>query len=230
MNNILLVEDDSILSYSVEYTLNGEGFNVECADSIKKAREIFKENNFHLIILDVMLPDGNGYDFCKEIRKESEIPIIFLTACDEEANVVIGLDIGGDDYITKPFRIKELISRIRAILRRSKTISKDVDVLISGDIKVETLQGKVEKNAKEIILTALEYRLLLIFINHPKQILSRNVILEGLWDAEGEFVDDNTLSVYIRRLREKIEDNVREPKYITTHRGLGYRWGYEVSK
>lgn len=163
-------------------------------------------------------------------RKESEIPIIFLTACDEEANVVIGLDIGGDDYITKPFRIKELISRIRAILRRSKTISKDVDVLISGDIKVETLQGKVEKNAKEIILTALEYRLLLIFINHPKQILSRNVILEGLWDAEGEFVDDNTLSVYIRRLREKIEDNVREPKYITTHRGLGYRWGYEVSK
>ncbi|WP_027623993.1 response regulator transcription factor [Clostridium lundense] len=230
MNNILLVEDDSILAYSVEYTLKGEGFNVKCADSVKKARDSFKENNFDLIILDVMLPDGNGYDFCKEIRKESEIPIIFLTACDEEANVVIGLDIGGDDYITKPFRIKELISRIRAILRRNRKFSKELDLLISGDIKVQTLQGKVQKNDEEIILTALEYRLLLIFIKHPKQILSRNIILEELWDAEGEFVDDNTLSVYIRRLREKIEDNAGEPKYIITHRGLGYRWGYEVSK
>lgn len=230
MNNILLVEDDSILTYSIEYTLNGEGFNLKCADSIKKARDNFKENSFDLIILDVMLPDGNGYDFCKEIRKASEVPVIFLTACDEEANVVIGLDIGADDYITKPFRIKELISRIRAILRRSKTFSKDLDLLISGDIKVQTLQGKIEKNDKEIILTALEYRLLLIFINHPKQILSRNIILEELWDAEGEFVDDNTLSVYIRRLREKIEDNAGEPKYITTHRGLGYRWNYEINK
>lgn len=119
MNNILLVEDDSILAYSIEYTLNGEEFNLKCADSIKKARDNFKENSFDLIILDVMLPDGNGYDFCKEIRKTSEVPVIFLTACDEEANVVIGLDIGADDYITKPFRIKELISRIRAILRRS---------------------------------------------------------------------------------------------------------------
>lgn len=230
MNNILLVEDDSILAYSVEYTLKGEGFNVKCADSVKKARDSFKENNFDLIILDVMLPDGNGYDFCKEIRNTSEIPIIFLTACDEEANVVIGLDIGGDDYITKPFRIKELISRIRAILRRNRTISKDLDLLISGDIKIQTLQGKVEKNDKEIVLTALEYRLLLIFIKHPKQILSRNIILEELWDADGEFVDDNTLSVYIRRLREKIEDNAGEPKYIITHRGMGYRWDYEVSK
>lgn len=228
MSSILLVEDDSILAYSVEYTLKGEGFNVKCAENVKKAKKSFKEQSFDLIILDVMLPDGNGYELCKDIRNVSEVPIIFLTSCDEEANVVIGLDIGADDYITKPFRIKELISRIKAILRRNKRVLNNSDVLISGDIKVQTLQGKVEKNNEEIVLTALEYRLLLIFIKHPNQILSRNIILEELWDSEGEFVDDNTLSVYIRRLREKIEDNAAEPKYITTHRGLGYKWSYKI--
>ncbi|WP_102401356.1 response regulator transcription factor [Haloimpatiens massiliensis] len=228
MSSILLVEDDSILAYSVEYTLKGEGFNVKCAENVKKAKKSFKEQSFDLIILDVMLPDGNGYELCKDIRNVSEVPIIFLTSCDEEANVVIGLDIGADDYITKPFRIKELISRIKAILRRNKRVLNNSDVLISGDIKVQTLQGKVEKNNEEIVLTALEYRLLLIFIKHPNQILSRNIILEELWDSEGEFVDDDTLSVYIRRLREKIEDNAAEPKYITTHRGLGYKWSYKI--
>lgn len=229
MNSILLVEDDSILAYSVEYTLKGEGFSVKCAGNVKKAKESFKEESFDLIILDVILPDGNGYELCKEIRNISDVPIIFLTSCDEEANVVIGLDIGADDYITKPFRIKELISRIRAILRRNKRVLNNSDLLLSGDIRVQTLQGKVEKNNEEVVLTALEYRLLLIFIKHPNQILSRNIILEELWDSEGEFVDDNTLSVYIRRLREKIEDNAAEPKYIITHRGLGYKWNYKVS-
>ncbi|WP_035288919.1 response regulator transcription factor [Clostridium sp. KNHs214] len=229
MSSILLVEDDSILAYSVEYTLKGEGFSVKCAGNVKKAKESFKEESFDLIILDVILPDGNGYELCKEIRNISDVPIIFLTSCDEEANVVIGLDIGADDYITKPFRIKELISRIRAILRRNKRVLNNSDLLLSGDIRVQTLQGKVEKNNEEVVLTALEYRLLLIFIKHPNQILSRNIILEELWDSEGEFVDDNTLSVYIRRLREKIEDNAAEPKYIITHRGLGYKWNYKVS-
>ncbi|WP_125153518.1 response regulator transcription factor [Clostridium rectalis] len=228
MNSILLVEDDNILAYSVEYTLKDEGFNVKCANSIKKAKESIEKDSFDLIILDVMLPDGNGYDFCKEIRRNSEVPIIFLTACDEEANVVIGLDIGADDYITKPFRIKELVSRIKAILRRNKKLLKDLSVLSSGSIRVQTLQGKVEKDNKEIILTALEYKLLLILMKSPKQILSRNIILEGLWDTEGEFVDDNTLSVYIRRLREKIEDDKANPKYIITYRGLGYKWNYKV--
>lgn len=229
MDNILLVEDDVTLTVGIEYTLKSEGFNVLVANSLAKAQELLHQTNIHLIILDVMLPDGNGYDFCREIRSKSDVPIIFLTACDEEVNIVIGLDMGGDDYITKPFRIKELISRIKAVLRRKgKSLDGSGRVLTSGNLEIYTLEGKVKKDNEDVALTSLEYRLLLTLIKHPKQIMSRNIILEALWDMAGEFVDDNTLSVNIKRLREKIEGDSAKPEYIITVRGLGYKWDREV--
>lgn len=233
MNNILLVEDDSVLAFSIEYTLKNDGFGVVKAPKLEEARKAFSETDFDLILLDIMLPDGNGYDFCREIRKTSGIPIIFLTACDEEVNVVTGLDMGADDYITKPFRIKELISRIKAVLRRntaSVNPAHEGDILTSVDISLNVLSGKIKKKGMDIIVTALEYRLLLTFMKNPGQILSRNAILQGLWDIDGDFIDDNSLSVYIRRLREKIEDNPGKPSYILTSRGLGYSWGPEVRR
>jgi Response regulators consisting of a CheY-like receiver domain and a winged-helix DNA-binding domain len=227
MNRILLVEDDEALSYGVEFALRSEGLDIVTAGSLGAAKGLI-DDKFDLILLDVKLPDGSGYEMCREIREKTSVPIIFLTACDEEVNIVMGLDMGADDYITKPFRIRELISRIKAVLRRSRNV--DGNMLSSGDICVNTLDGKVKKGSEEVILTALEYRLLLTFMNSSKKILSRNLILENLWDAGGEFVDDNTLSVYIRRLREKIEDNPAEPRYIVTCRGLGYKWDAGVRR
>jgi len=231
MTKILLVEDDLALSMGVEYALNSAGFEVKAAKNIKEAKAKLDENSFDLILLDVMLPDGNGYDLCKSIREKGETPIIFLTACDEEANVVLGLDLGGDDYLTKPVRIRELISRINAVLRRkAKSINNDsmTNAIVSGDIKVEPLKCKVSKEGKEIIFTSVEYKLLLAFMQNGGQVLSRNTILEKLWDIDGEFIDDNTLSVYIKRLREKLEEDSKNPRYIITIRGLGYKWNEEV--
>lgn len=230
MNNILLVEDDSVLAFSIEYTLKNDSFNVTTVNKIQEAQKIYLKCKFDLILLDIMLPDGNGYDFCSEIRKSSAIPIIFLTACDEEVNVVTGLDMGADDYITKPFRIKELISRIRAVLRRNTSSVQIGYILSSGDIKLDILKSKVMKNNKDIIVTALEYKLLLTFMKNPGHVLSRTVILQELWDINGDFIDDNSLSVYIRRLREKIENDPGKPAYIITNRGLGYSWNCEVRR
>ncbi|MCR2043666.1 response regulator transcription factor [Anaerosalibacter massiliensis] len=229
MNRILLVEDDSTLAIGIEYSLKNEGYEVDVSETILEGKELFEENTYRLVLLDVMLPDGSGYELCKEIREKSNTPIIFLTACDEEVNIVMGLDIGGDDYITKPFRIRELISRIKAVLRRYEEDSYG-DILISEDIKMFLLEGKVEKNGEEIFLTPIEYKLLVHFMKNPNQILSRNTILERLWDTSGEFVDDNTLSVYIKRLREKIEDSSSIPKYIKTVRGLGYKWDTDIRR
>jgi DNA-binding response OmpR family regulator len=229
MERILLVEDDITLAYGLEFTLRNEGFEVIYVSTLKAAREAYEKNKFSLILLDLKLPDGTGYDFCREIRETSKLPVIFLTACDEEVNIVLGLELGGDDYITKPFRIRELVSRIRAVLRRSSVEEqKSSEVLQCGNLKLNLLEGKLFKNSQEIVLTAMEYRLLLTLINHPKQVLTRNAILERLWDVGGEFVDDNTLSVYIRRLREKIEEDPAVPKFIATVRGLGYRWDCSV--
>lgn len=230
MISILLVEDDSVLAFSIEYMLKNESFKVMKAGSINDARNAYIKYDFDLILLDVRLPDGNGYDLCREIRKQSMVSIIFLTACDEEVNVVTGLDIGADDYVTKPFRIKELISRIRAVLRRNPSSIHDGDILSSGDITLNLLNGKVRKNDEDLIVTALEYKLLLTFMKNSKQILSRTKMLEDLWDIEGNFIDGNSLSVYIRRLREKIEDDPSKPAYIITNRGLGYIWGCEVRR
>ncbi|MCI6277113.1 MAG: response regulator transcription factor [Clostridium sp.] len=225
MNKILVIEDDSTIILGIKYSLEQEGFFVKEAKSLEEARFALRNDNFHLMLLDVMLPDGNGYDFCKEVREKSDIPIIFLTALDDEVNVVMGLDLGGDDYIAKPFRLKELISRIKAVLRRRGISSeKSTTILNFKDISVFTLEGKVTKNGEDLMLTTLEYKLLLTLCKNPKSILSRNQILSNLWDFQGDFVNDNTLTVYIKRLREKIEDNPVEPKFILTVRGMGYKW------
>lgn len=227
MAKILLVEDDSTLAMGIEYSLKNEGYMVDIAHNFTDGRDLVRQKNYDLIILDVGLPDGNGFDLCREIRKDKTTPVIFLTAQDEEVNIVMGLDLGGDDYITKPFRIKELISRIKAVMRRAAKISQR-DLLISNDIKVNLLESKVYKDNELIWLTPSEYKLLIILMNNHHQVLSRSKILENLWDIDGDFVDDNSLSVYIRRLREKIEDDSSNPKYIKTVRGIGYRWDEDV--
>ncbi len=204
MKRILLVEDDRILAFSIEYTLKEEGFQIRIADNLALARKCLQQFQFDLVLLDVKLPDGDGYELCKEIHQTSQLSVIFLTACDQEVNIVQGLDQGADDYITKPFRIRELVSRIKAVLRRSAKNSQKSEVMTTGELKVYILEGKIKKNGQEIILTALEYRLLLTLISNAKQVLSRHLILENLWDIDGEFIDDNSLSVYIRRLRKKI--------------------------
>ena len=175
---------------------------------------------FDLVLLDVSLPDGNGFSICAEIKKEYEIPVIFLTASGDEYSVVAGLDMGADDYIAKPFRPRELISRIRSVLRRCK---KEQRILSCGDLRVNVSSATVTKGEKELFLSALEYRLLLLLLQNKGQILTRNQLLEEIWDASGEYVNDNTLSVYMKRLREKIEKNPQSPRLLHTIRGIGYR-------
>lgn len=230
MSRLLLVEDDQALALGIEFTLVDEGYQVLRAATLSEGRRLFENENFELIILDVNLPDGNGYELCKYIRTKSDVPIIFLTALDEEVNVVLGFEIGGDDYITKPFRVKELISRIKAILRRNSKTASSGTKLASGDIVLDTSTALVKKSGSEIVLTAQEYRLLLIFMSKPKILMKRDEILRCLLEGAEAFFDENTLSVYIKRIREKVEDNPKEPHYIITQRGLGYKWNMEVIK
>ena len=226
MKNILMVEDDSTIAFAVKYAVEQEGFNLDISENLENARKIVNSKEYDLILLDVMLPDGNGYEFLKQLREHDEdTPVIFLTACDEEVNIVMGLDIGGDDYITKPFRVRELISRINAILRRKgKSQDSNKKIIKSKNISIHTLEARVFKNNEEIFLTSAEYKLLLILIQNKNMVLSRAQILEKLWDVTYDFINDNTLSVYIKRLREKIEDDSSKPQYILTVRGLGYKW------
>ena len=226
MKNILMVEDDSTIAFAVKYAVEQEGFNLDIAENLENARKIVNSKEYDLILLDVMLPDGNGYEFLKQLREHDEdTPVIFLTACDEEVNIVMGLDIGGDDYITKPFRVRELISRINAILRRKgKSQDSNKKILKFKNISIHTLEARVFKNNEEIFLTSAEYKLLLILIQNKNMVLSRAQILEKLWDVTYDFINGNTLSVYIKRLREKIEDDSSKPQYILTVRGLGYKW------
>ena len=226
MKNILMVEDDSTIAFAVKYAVEQEGFNLDISENLENARKIVNSKEYDLILLDVMLPDGNGYEFLKQLREHDEdTPVIFLTACDEEVNIVMGLDIGGDDYITKPFRVRELISRINAILRRKgKSQDSNKKILKFKNISIHTLEARVFKNNEEIFLTSAEYKLLLILIQNKNMVLSRAQILEKLWDVTYDFINDNTLSVYIKRLREKIEDDSSKPQYILTVRGLGYKW------
>lgn len=227
MNKILLVEDDLALAMGIEYSLKAEGYIVDVSHEVKTSKTLIVENNYDLIILDVMLPDGNGFQLCEYIRQDNNTPVIFLTAQDEEVNIVMGLELGGDDYITKPFRIKELLSRIKAVLRRTKGV-RDKGILISNNIKLSQIENSVYSNDKEIQLTPSEFKLLVNLMKHPRQALTRLKILEDLWDVDGDFIDDNTLSVYIRRLREKIEEDSSNPIYIKTVRGIGYRWDVDV--
>ncbi|HHV39403.1 MAG TPA: response regulator transcription factor [Tepidimicrobium sp.] len=229
MIDILLVEDDITLAMGIEYSLKNEGYQVDIAGTLIDGKDLVDRKNYDLILLDIMLPDGSGYELCRHIRKHKLTPIIFLTAQDEEVNVVMGLDIGGDDYITKPFRIRELISRIKAVLRRTSNFRKE-NILISNEIKLNILESKAYVKGKPIQLTPSEYKLLNFLMRNPRHALSRARILENLWDIDGDFVDDNSLSVYIRRLREKIEKDPSNPQYIKTIRGIGYMWNWDVRR
>ena len=220
MFNVLLVEDDRGLVANLTEFLTSEGFAVKSADGQTKALELAAEKTFDIVLLDVSLADGNGFSVCKAIKENYSIPVIFLTASGDEYSTVTGFDLGADDYIAKPFRPRELISRIRNIIRLTGGTGS---VTHLDDVSVDTVKGKAEKNGKDLFLSALEYRLLLVFINNRGVVLSRSQLLEALWDYAGEFVNDNTLTVYIKRLRSKIEDDPQNPKIIKTVRGLGYR-------
>jgi DNA-binding response OmpR family regulator len=222
MKRIFLVEDDKTISKNLILLLRSEGFTVTHAPTRGDAIAALAENKFDLALVDISLPDGNGFTVCTEIKETQAVPVIFLTASGDESSVVTGLNMGADDYITKPFRPRELIARIGTALRKSGHSPSAFE--ISG-LHVDIASGVVKKDGKEIFLSALEYRLLLVFINNPKNIITRSKLLDELWDAAGEFVNDNTLTVYIKRLREKIEKDPSNPKIILTLRGIGYRLG-----
>lgn len=217
---VLLVEDDKMIIENLTEFLKTEGFSIQYADGQEKAMEILEQQEFDLVLLDITLAQGNGYSMFAQIKSSYDIPVIFLTALDDEFSVVAGLDMGADDYISKPFRPRELVSRIRTVLRRT---GKNQNVLSCQDIKVDTVKGITTKQGEEVFLSALEYRLLLVFFQNRGMVLSRSILLEEIWDIAGEYVNDNTLTVYIKRLREKIEDNPQDPKIIRTIRGLGYK-------
>ena len=231
MSRLLLLEDDVSLIDGLRYSLEKDGFELEVARTVREARVCLKEgHSFDLLLLDVTLPDGTGFMICEEVRSAGDTtPIIFLTASDEETSISRGLDSGADDYITKPFRQGELCSRIRALLRRSAMGKQEKSGLLrSGPVTVDQFAGRAYLEGRLLDLTGAEYRLLCLFLRHDGQILTRNAILDALWDGNGSFVDDNTLSVYIRRLREKIEKNPSRPKHLMTVRGMGYRWEGEA--
>lgn len=219
--DIFLLEDDDAIALGLCYSLQNEGYNVTLAKSVSEATDIVEKNDFALYILDLTLPDGSGYDVCKKIKSIGDRPVIFLTAYDDEVNVVMGFDLGADDYITKPFRLKELLVRIKSVLRRYNRTGGDATVKIKN-ITINTNEAKVYKNGEEIVLTAMEYRSLLILLNNRGKVLSRSQLLENIWDVEGDFVEDNTLTVYIKRLRDKIEEDAASSQIIKTVRGLGY--------
>lgn len=219
MDKILMVEDDGMLIRSLRAFLQGEGFSVESAVGQASASRLMEQQSFDLALVDISLADGNGFSVCAEAKSHG-VPVIFLTASGDEHSVVMGLDMGADDYIAKPFRPRELVSRIRSVLRRS---GRRQTVIRLGELVIDTEKGVVTREGEDLFLSALEYRLLLVFLNNRGQILSRSKLLEEIWDCAGDYVSDNTLTVYIKRLREKIESDPQEPQYIRTVRGLGYR-------
>lgn len=222
MKRIFLVEDDKAIAKNLVLLLRSEGFIVTHAPMRGEALVMLTEDKFDLALIDISLPDGNGFTVCTEIKETQDIPVIFLTASGDEASVVTGLNMGADDYITKPFRPRELIARIRTALRKNEHSPSVFEIC---GLHVDTARGVVKKDGSEVFLSALEYRLLLVFINNSKSIITRSRLLDELWDAAGEFVNDNTLTVYIKRLREKIENNPASPQIILTVRGIGYRLG-----
>lgn len=220
MTKILLVEDDKTIVANLTEFLNNEGYMVRSVSGQTAAMDLLAQESVDLVLLDVSLAEGNGFAACRAIKAEYNLPVIFLTASGDEFSTVTGFDLGADDYIPKPFRPRELVSRIKNVLRLTGNTGKTVKL---GDVIVDTEKGTAMKNNKELFLSALEYRLLLVFINNRGALLTRGQLLNAIWDIAGEFVNDNTLTVYIKRLREKIEDDPANPKIILTVRGLGYK-------
>lgn len=224
MKRIFFVEDDASLRKGLTFALQQKGYALTIAQACAEAKARWQAGGCDLVILDVSLPDGSGFDLCRMIRQSSRVPILFLTAADEETDIIMGLDIGGDDYITKPFKLAVFLSRVNALLRRSGNFSQPDAELHSHGIDVQRLQRKVFKNQTPVELTTSEYRLLCLFMKNPGQVLSPEQILGRLWDCEENFLNSNTLTVYIRRLRAKIEDDPSRPQRIVTVRGMGYKW------
>ena len=224
MKRIFYVEDDQSLIKGLSFAIKKQGYETDIARTYLEAEKMWINGKYDLVILDVSLPDGSGYDLCKNIRKTSKVPIIFLTAADEETDIIMGLDIGGDDYITKPFKLAVFLSRINALLRRSDNFNRADAELDSNGIKVQLLKGEVYKDNELLDVTASEYKLLCLFMQNPDIVLSPEQILSKLWDCDEKYIDSNTLTVYIRRLRTKIEDNPSQPKKIVTVRRMGYKW------
>lgn len=220
MTKLLLIEDDKEIIVNLTEFLSNEGFAVKNVTGQAAALDIIEKEKFDLVLLDVSLADGNGFAVCSAIKADGTTPVIFLTASSDEFSTVTGFDLGADDYIAKPFRPRELISRIKNVLRLTGNTGSVTQL---GDVMVDTVRGTASKNGNDLYLSALEYRLLLVFINNRGAVLSRTKLLESIWDIAGEFVNDNTLTVYIKRLREKIEDDPQDPKIIKTVRGLGYK-------
>ncbi len=224
MKRLFLLEDDLSLVNGLSFAVKKQGYDIVVARTTLEADTLWADGKYDLVILDVSLPDGSGFDFCKKIRRTSKVPIMFLTAADEETDIVMGLDIGGDDYITKPFKLAVFLSRINALLRRSENFSSAATELNSNGVNIQLLKGEVYKKGKPVDLTASEYKLLCLFMENPDQILSSEQILAKLWDCNESYIDNNSLTVYIRRLRTKIEDDPKEPKRIITVRSMGYKW------
>ena len=224
MKRIFLVEDDLSLINGLSFAIKKQGYMLDVARTFREADQIWAEGKYDLVVLDVSLPDGSGFDLCRRIRQTSKVPIMFLTAADEETDVIMGLDMGGDDYITKPFKLAIFMSRVNALLRRSDNFSEADAELNSNGISVHLLKSEVYKNNQQIELTASEYKLLCLFMENPDRVLSQEQILSRLWDCDENYIDNNSLSVYIRRLRTKIEDDPGNPTRIITVRRLGYKW------
>ena len=222
MHKILLVEDDPAIVTNLVDILKREGFSVDTASGQRIALERMEKEKYDLCLLDISLKEGNGFAVCRAIKEKEDTPVIFLTASGDEYSVVAGFDMGADDYVKKPFRPRELISRIRNVLRRTGRQQTAMEI---ENLLVDPEKAAVRKNGEEIFLSALEYRLLLVFMNHRGMVLSRAKLLEEIWDIAGDFVNDNTLTVYIKRLRDKIEDDPQHPTIIRTVRGLGYKVG-----
>lgn len=224
MKRIFLVEDDLSLISGLSFALKKQGYTVDIARTSTEAAQLWSKEPYDLVVLDVSLPDGSGFDLCRRVRQTSKVPIIFLTAADEETDIIMGLDIGGDDYITKPFKLAIFLSRVNALLRRSENFQQSATELTSNGIRVDLLKREVYKGDTPLDLTASEYKLLCLFLENPNLVLSSEQILSRLWDCEEAYIDSSTLTVYIRRLRTKIEDDPAVPQKIVTVRRMGYKW------
>ena len=224
MKRIFFVEDDLSLIDGLSFAIQKQGYEIDIARTRLEAEQLWRGGKYDLVILDVSLPDGSGFEMCRKIRQTSKVPVMFLTAADEETDIIMGLDIGADDYITKPFKLAVFLSRIHALLRRSDNFSQPDTKLDSNGITVLLLKGKAYRDGKPLDLTSSEYKLLRLFMENPDVVLSPEQILGSLWDCNGNYIDNKALTVYIHRLRMKIEDNPGEPQRIVTVRGMGYKW------